>query len=563
MLAPVAHLDLAGIGYDLPDGRGLLADVSLRVGPGQRVALVGPNGAGKTTLVRIATGELAPHRGSVGRGGSLAVMGQLVGRTADDRTVRDLIVEHAPDRLREVARRLAGAELAMMTDDDEPAQLAYAQALADWADVGGYAAEAEWDEITQEVLAQPFERAQWRAVTSLSAGEAKRLVLTALLRGPAELLVLDEPDNSLDVPTKRWLEDQLLATAKGVLFVSHDRELLSRTATHVAALEPGPAGATAWVHGGSFATFPAARAERTSRLEELRRRWDEEHAKLGQLVAMYKQKAAYNADMASRLQAARTRLARFEEAGPPEAVATEQQVTMRLRGGRTGRRAVVCEALALTGLTRPFDLEVWFGERVAVLGANGTGKSHLLRLLAAGGTDPGPEHQPADGQPVPPVGHTGVARLGARVRPGWFAQSHQRRDLAGRTLIDVLHRGEGRRGGMGREHAGRALDRYDLAPAAEQRVETLSGGQQARFQILLLELSGATLLLLDEPTDNLDLHSAEALEAGLAAFEGTVLAVTHDRWFTRGFDRFLHVATDGTVTLTAEPVWHDDGARVR
>lgn len=559
----VAHLDLAGIGYDLPDGRALLSDVSVRVGEGDRVALVGPNGSGKTTLVKIATGQLDPHCGAVTRSGTVAVMGQRVGGAADERTVRDLLVEHAPTRLREVAERLTAAELAMMTDDDEPAQLAYAQALADWADVGGYGVEAEWDEITSQVLAQPFERAQLRGVRSLSGGEAKRLVLTALLRSTADVLVLDEPDNSLDVPTKRWLEDQLLATAKGVLFVSHDRELLSRVATHVAALEPGAAGATSWVHPGSFATFAAARADRMSRLEELRRRWDEERIKLRQLVVMYRQKASYNSDMAARLQAARTRLARFEEAGPPEEVATGQHVTMRLRGGRTGRRAVVLERLALDGLTRPVDLEIWFGERVAVLGANGTGKSHLLRLLAAGGTDPEAEHHPADGQPVAAVAHTGMARLGARVRPGWFSQGHLRADLTGRTLLEVLHRGEGTRAGMGREQASRALDRYELAHAAEQTIETLSGGQAARFQVLLLELSGATLLLLDEPTDNLDLHSAEALETGLAGFEGTVVAVTHDRWFTRGFDRFLQVRADGTVLETAEPVWDDDGARVR
>ncbi|MFD1716579.1 ABC-F family ATP-binding cassette domain-containing protein [Georgenia deserti] len=559
----MAHLDLAGIGYDLPDGRGLLSDVSLRVGDGDRVALVGPNGAGKTTLLRIATGELTPHRGAVTRSGTVAVMDQLVGRTRGGHSVRDLLVEHAPSRLREVAERLATAELAVMTDDDEPAQLAYAQALADWAEVGGYAAEAEWDEITHAVLAQPYERAQHRAVTSLSGGEAKRIVLSALLRSPAELLVLDEPDNSLDVPTKRWLEDQLRASDKGVLFISHDRELLARTATQIASLEPGAPGSTAWVHTGSFATFPQARAERMSRLEELRRRWDEEHAKLRQLVAMYKQKAAYNSDMAARLQAARTRLAKFEEAGPPQAVTLEQHVDMRLRGGRTGKRAIVCERLALEGLTQPFDLEVWFGERLAVLGANGTGKSHLLRLLAAGGSDPEPEHAPADGRAVDPVPHTGLARLGARVRPGWFSQSHVREDLTGRTLLEVLHRGEGGRPGMGREQAGRVLDRYGLARSAEQQIGTLSGGQAARLQILLLELSGATLLLLDEPTDNLDLHSAEALESALTTFEGTVVAVTHDRWFTRSFDRFLQVRADGTVVETPEPAWEDDGVRSR
>src|ERR671928_206413 len=164
-------------------------------------------------------------------------------------------------------------------------------------------------------------------------------------------------------------------------------------------------GATAWTHGGGFASYHQARAERNARLEELRRRWDEEHAKLKALVQMYKTKAAYNDGLASRYQAALTRLKRFEDAGPPLETPGEQNVTMRLRGGRTGKRAVVCEDLELTGLMRPFDLEVWFGERVAVLGSNGSGKSHFLRLLAAGGTDPHREHEPVGGGDIAAVPH--------------------------------------------------------------------------------------------------------------------------------------------------------------
>ena len=155
--------------------------------------------------------------------------------------------------------------------------------------------------------------------------------------------------------------------------------------------------------------------------------------------------------------------------------------------------------------------------------------------------------------PIKPVDHTGKAKLGARVRPGWFVQTHEHPELIGRTLLEILHRGDEHRDGMGREQARRVLDRYELAHAAEQTFESLSGGQQARFQILLLELSGATLLLLDEPTDNLDVQSAEALEDGLEAFDGTVLAVTHDRWFARGFDRFLVFGADGTVYESDEP----------
>jgi ATPase subunit of ABC transporter with duplicated ATPase domains len=262
--------------------------------------------------------------------------------------------------------------------------------------------------------------------------------------------------------------------------------------------------------------------------------------------------------MASQYRAAQTRLRKFVEAGPPQAIPREQQVTMRLAGGRTGKRAVICEQLELTGLMKPFDLEVWYGERVAVLGSNGSGKSHFLRLLAAGGSDPDVEHRPVGETVIEPVRHTGRARLGARVRPGWFVQTHEHPELKGRTLLEILHRGDEHRHGMPREQASRALDRYELAHAAEQRFESLSGGQQARFQILLLELSGATLLLLDEPTDNLDVESAEALEEGLAAFEGTVLAVTHDRWFARGFDRFLVYGADGSVYESPEPVW-DEG----
>jgi ATPase subunit of ABC transporter with duplicated ATPase domains len=234
---------------------------------------------------------------------------------------------------------------------------------------------------------------------------------------------------------------------------------------------------------------------------------------------------------------------------------------MRLKGGRTGKRAVVCEQLSLTGLVEPFDLEIWFGERVGILGANGSGKSHFLRLLAAGGTEPELEHLPISDVTIDPVAHTGVAKLGARIRPGWFAQTHHHPELMGKTLIEILHRGDEHRSGMQQEQSARALDRYGLAGASEQKFESLSGGQQARFQILLLELSGATLLLLDEPTDNLDLESAEALERALDAFEGTVLAVTHDRWFSRTMDRFVVFGGDSTVRESDEPVWDEKRAK--
>jgi len=531
----VGHIEVAHVTHTLPDGRVLLDDVSFRVGDGMIAALVGPNGAGKTTLMRLAAGDLTPQSGSVSSSGGIGVMRQFIGGIRDDSTVRDLLLSVSAPRVREAAAQLDAAEIVMMERDDERAQLRYAAALAEWGDAGGYQAEVHWDSCCVAALGVPYDRCRWREVRTLSGGEQKRLVLESLLRDRTEVLLLDEPDNYLDVPGKLWLEEQLAATAKTVLLVSHDRELLANCAKRIITVEDR----NVWVHGGGFATYAQARRDRNDRLDELRRRWDEEHEKLKQLVRMYRQKASYNSDMASRLQAAVTRLRKFEDAGPPELAPREQNVKMRLRGGRTGKRAVICENLELTGLMHPFDLEVWYGERVAVLGSNGSGKSHFLRLLAG-------DH----------VQHTGVARLGARVVPGLFAQTHARPDLAGRTAREILMTSHA----MLPNEAMSALARYELQASALQPFETMSGGQQARLQILLLELAGSTLLLLDEPTDNLDLASAEALQEGLESYSGTVLAASHDRWFARSFDRFVVFGADGDVYEAPEPVW--DEARV-
>ncbi len=532
----MGHVEVAHVSHTLPDGRVLLDDVSFRVRDGVTAALVGPNGAGKTTLLRLIGGDLTPDEGSVSYSGGLGVMRQFIGGIRDTTNVHELLLSVAPPRVREAAVAVDAAELALMERDDEAAQLRYATALTGWGDAGGYDAEVLWDACCVAALGIPYDSCRWRLVSTLSGGEQKRLVLEALLRGPDQVLLLDEPDNYLDVPGKQWLEARLQESAKTILLVSHDRELLNRAAERIITVESRHV----WVHGGRFETYAHARIDRNDRLDELRRRWDEEHVKLKQLVVTLRQKAAYNDGMASRYQAAVTRLAKFEEAGPPELAPRDQNIRMRLRGGRTGRRAVICEQLELTGLMRPFDAEIWYGERVAVLGSNGSGKSHFLRLLTS-----------ADS-----VAHSGVARLGARVVPGLFAQTHARPELAGRTPCEIVMTEHARL----RTDAMGVLARYELQVCAEQPFESLSGGQQARLQILLLELGGATLLLLDEPTDNLDLASAEALQEGLEAYEGTVLAVTHDRWFARSFDRFLVFGADGSVFESPDPVW--DEARV-
>ncbi|MEO6654249.1 MAG: ATP-binding cassette domain-containing protein [Ilumatobacteraceae bacterium] len=522
---------VSGLGWRLPSGEELFRDVSFSVGNGDRVALVGANGVGKSSLLRILIGEQPPSSGTISIDGRLGVMRQLVGMGDQPdgaaTTVRDLLVSLSPDRIIDADGRLGRASARMVAD---PMQ--YAVALGGWGDVGGYDVETLWDEACGRALGTDLRDVAERPLRTLSGGEQKRLALEFLLRGEADVLVLDEPDNFLDVPAKRWLEGQLNQTRQTVLFVSHDRELLAASASKIVTIEASGA----WTHGASFATYADAKAAHAEKRAHDTALFDDEKQRLEDYVVLMRQRASISEAFAPKLKAAESKLRQFLDRNVRPAELREQQIDVRLRGARTGKRAVICEGLGVAGLTDPFDLELWYGERVAVLGGNGVGKSHFLRLI--GGDDT--------------VEHEGVWRLGANVVAGLFHQTHEHPEWSGRSPVEILHDHDvvlGPAIGM--------LRRYEIQGSAHQPFETLSGGQQARFQILLLEIGGATLLLLDEPTDNLDLVSAEALEVGLAQFDGTVIAVTHDRWFLRGFDRFVVFGDDCTVTDHAEcpPAW--------
>jgi ATPase subunit of ABC transporter with duplicated ATPase domains len=525
----VGAVDVSAVSYRIPGGELLFRDVTFRAGDGEHVALVGANGAGKSTLFAAIAGDASVAEGSIRVDGELRVMRQLVGWRDEERTVRDLLLSLSEPQVRRAGRALDDAEAANSRAPGERTGLALARAHAEWGDAGGWDAEVLWDTCTTLALRQSFDAAGGRRLSTLSGGEQKRLALEVVLRSDADVLLLDEPDNYLDVAGKEWLEDSLRACPKTILLISHDRALLARSADKVVTLE----GQTAWTHGASFATWHEARDQRLARIDEEHRRWQEERARLEQSLQEFRRRAAMGSDkFASRVRATKSKIERFEATAPTDRV-REQAVSMRLGGDRTGKRVVVCEQLEMHGLTDPFDTEIWFGERVAVLGPNGTGKSHFLRLLAGES-----------------VAHDGAWRLGARVVPGYFSQTHDQPDLRGVAVLDVVMKS-----GTDRGRAMASLRRYGLNGCARQTFETLSGGQQARLQILLLELTGANLLLLDEPTDNLDLASAEALEEALTSFVGTVVAVTHDRWFLRTFDRFLVFARDCTVTEHLEPVF--------
>ena len=505
-----------------PGGGLLFTGVSFRVGDREHASLVGVNGVGKSTLLRLLARELRPSNGAIQIDGRLQYMPQQVFRGDGTTTVRELLANVSPEPLRQRALELLAAERAIATDFSDEAGVRYSEAIAHWGEVGGYTLEGVWDHCTSAVLGQTLDEAADRPVSQLSGGEQKRLALEMLLTSDSENLLLDEPDNFLDIVGKRWLERKLNDLNKTVLLVSHDRELLVHATQKVVTLE----GNGAWVHGASFATYYGARTARQEQLEDALQRWNDEERRLFRYFRTMKQRAASSDANASRADAAETRWQRFVQAGPPTPPVRNQRIKMRLHGSESGRKVVECVGLDIAGLVQPFDLMIRQGERVAVVGPNGTGKSHFLRLLSGEA-----------------VHHSGLLTFGARIKVGYFSQLHEHPEWTGQTVLEIMAKAD-----ISLSASMAILSRYEIQQCSEQRFETLSGGQQARLQVLLLERAGANLLLLDEPTDNLDLDSSEALELALDEFTGTVIGVTHDRWLMRTFDRYLLFDDGGEVS---------------
>ncbi|UCF10412.1 MAG: ABC-F family ATP-binding cassette domain-containing protein [Candidatus Bipolaricaulota bacterium] len=500
----------------------VFSDLSFEVPDDRAIGLVGSNGSGKSSLLRAIAGEVAPASGSVARrtGLSVGYLPQELGfpQTA---TVYD-IVRGGADELRiiernldEVERRLGDPEV-FENDDSLQRTLHEQERLLEAYDLaGGPGIEARIRGILRRLGFRDDDLS--RPIGELSGGQRKLVGLAAQALGQPELLLLDEPDNHLDLAAKAHLQRFVQGYPGGVILVSHDRYLLDLVVDEIAELE-----------GGRLSRFPGNYSEYAVSREQLRARRQKRYADQQKEIDRLERSASRlmtwgkvfdNPKFSQRGKAILKRLERMERV---EAPATQPAMRLELIGWRGSSKVVELRELSKSfpsgedsraserAVLEGIDLIVRHGERLGIVGPNGSGKTVLFRILLGEETATG-----------------GEVVVGPSVRIGYYAQEHETLDPR-RSLIDTLRHGAG----ISEAAAVRTLTRFAFNyEQAKRPVADLSGGERSRLQLALIVHSGANLLLLDEPTNNLDIASAEILEEALEGFEGTVLAISHDRYF--------------------------------
>ena len=510
--------------FHYPDGTLAIDEVSFKVPTGSVTALVGPNGVGKTTMLELIAGDLNLNEGAIRSDSEVGYMRQSPG--FDDpatATVVDALALSLPKELRPIHVRLRA--LYADQDGDPHTGIELAETLETWQSLGGYDEEAMWDQTTRAVLGQGLAVAGDRKLTELSGGERKGIILRAFMYSSVPTLILDEPDNFLDIYAKAWLEQALRQSPKTILVVSHDRTLLTKAVDRMVVFEHNGT----WIHGGNYGSFREERRKRNERLAKDLDAWSAEERRLYRYYKLMKNRAGASEALASRADAAQSRWERFKEAGPPQLPPPEREIVPKFIGSRSGNEAIRLTDFEVDDLVLPFSLTIYNGDRVALLGENGVGKSTFIRSIQ-------------DRNHL----EDGTVRFGPTARIGFFSQDVDIPDT-GEELLDIV-----KRRFPNPEQARAALGRYGLADRTRHKLRELSGGQKARVQLLLLERDDPNVLLLDEPTDNLDLESVQVIEEVLADLESTQVAITHDGWFTRVFNRFIVFDKDGLVAEVPE-----------
>jgi ATP-binding cassette subfamily F protein 3 len=510
----------------------VLEGVTWEIQSGQKIGLVGANGAGKSTLLRIVAGEIRPDSGFVHRQKEVQI-GYLAQEPAldPDYTVWEEMLSasaalvRVQAELQQLEARMADPEVYGDATALERVLASHARAQTEFEKLDGYRYENRAREALRTLGVAPV--AFDLPVRALSGGQKKLVGLAKLLAvgsdasaSPAlkqSLLLLDEPDNHLDLQGKAFLE-QFLANYPGtVIIVSHDRYLLDRTVTQIVDVESG----RLTIYQGNYSAYAVEKQLRLLRQQQRYEAQQKEIARIEAAIARFEHWASLVVDErhARQARSRRKMLERMEQIEKPEL--DVQRMGLELEGWRGSRKVLEIidldkgfpgapdadgDQIVLAGL----NLLLWHGERVGLLGRNGAGKSVLFRCILGWELPTG-----------------GVIKLGPSVRIGYYAQEHEALD-PDKTLIDHVREIRPMYEQQAVRHLGRFLFPYE---AVRKRVRELSGGERSRLQLLRLMLSDANLLVLDEPTNNLDLPSCEVLENALDDFEGTILVISHDRYF--------------------------------
>ncbi len=505
-------IQAAGLTHSFGGNR-VFRDLAFELHDGDRVALIGENGTGKSTLFRIMARWLKPEAGTVTQKRNL-VVGYLRQDSiaASNQTLREAVAGAGSDvaglerRLRALEARMAGESGDALSET--LAEYAACQERYDTLD--GYAHAAR---VAAVLAGLGIAEERWDLpVAPMSGGERKIVGLARLLIEAPEVLLLDEPDNHLDLAGKVWLESYIAGHVGAAAVISHDRYFLDRAVNRIFELESGALHAYT---GG----YTAYRAEKQARLVRREQLYDQKQREVKQLKRSAEQLtewAKMNPKFAGRAQNRRRMLQAEQEdlAATPAPILSRNRIKVSLETRRGGTKVLEIQGLGKAYAGRevfhPFDLEIAHGERIGLVGANGSGKTTLFRLI---------------------LGHesptTGNLKVGPTIKVGYYAQEHETLDPRQTPLAIVRNLKE-----MTEEKSLAFLRGLLFSrEAAATPVQRLSGGERSRLQIATLMLSGANLLLLDEPTNNLDIASKEVLEDALLDYEGTIITISHDRYF--------------------------------
>ncbi len=506
------------------EGNNILDGVSFEVYEGEHIGLLGKNGAGKTTLFRILCGELSSDEGDVVLAGGkrLGMISQIPVYPEEYTTEDVLCTAFAP--LYAMERRLAELTEQMSAGQSDPRLLAeYDEVSARYEREGGYTMQTELNRVVNG-LEIPAEQRQQRFAT-LSGGEKTRVNLARLILEDTDILLLDEPTNHLDMKATQWLEEYLEKYKGTVLIISHDRYFLDRCVTRTVELSGGKAE----FYPGNYSFYVA---EKQRRMEEQQQKYEREQAEIERL-----QKAADrlhqwgtgNQRLMKKSQAIESRIEKMDRTERPR-----WERAMKVRFGEKDFSGD--EVLLMRGVSKAYDgaeplfeipeLLVEAGERIALIGENGTGKSTLVKLIM--------EQLPPD---------RGVLRMGPQVKTAYLPQivefSHPERSMLETLLYEDNCSPQSARNRLG---AFKFSGEDVFKPVA-----ALSGGERSRLKLCMLMKSDINLLILDEPTNHLDIASREWIEEALGDYGGTLLFVSHDRYFINRFATRIWLLEDGQL----------------